>query len=61
MMRQFSDGLLVELEKVKGKSALSSMVKVAEEHLRENSKDEKDSDVEETYVPQPEEEWKNKK
>ena len=61
MMRQFSDGLLVELEKVKGKSALSSMVKVAEEHLRENSKDEKDSDVEETYVPQPEEEWKDKK
>ena len=61
MMRQFSDGLLVELEKVKGKSALSSMVKVAEEHLRENSKDEKDSDVKETYVPQPEEEWKDKK
>ena len=61
MMRQFSDGLLVEREKVKRKSVLSSMVKVAEEHLRENSKDGKDSDVEETYVPQPEEEWEDKK
>ena len=30
---------------------LSSMVKVAEEHLREKSKDEKDPGDEETYVP----------
>ena len=54
MMRQISAGLMMELEKVKDKSALSSVVKVLEEHLREKSKDEKDS--EETYAPQLEEE-----